>query len=204
VNLVCAGLVWSTETNGRLAGNHGWLVRVLSHFNGTGNRFGIMTINSNRVPARGAETCVLVCGIRDRDRAIDRDVVVIPENNELVQLQMASKRNRFLRNAFHQAAVTCDDIGVVVLEVGPEFGREFLFGNRHAHGIGNALTEWTGRGFNACGMAIFRMASGFRTNLAEILDLVDCHVRIAGEMQDRVEKHRAMTSRQNKPVAIWP
>ena len=122
--------------------------------------FRIVAVDGNRVPARGLETHVLVGRIRDRDRAVDRDVVVVPEDDQLVELQVAGKRDGFLADAFHEAAVADDRIGVVILQVGTEFVSQLAFGNRHADGIGNALAERAGGGLDAGGMAIFRVAGG--------------------------------------------
>ncbi len=58
-----------------------------------------------RVPAGRLEARDLVGGIGQRHRAVDRDVVVVPEDDQLVELQMAGKRDRLLADAFHQAAV---------------------------------------------------------------------------------------------------
>ena len=160
MNLVRAGLVWRTKTNCRLAGDHRWLVRFLGHLNCTGNRFRIVAINGNCVPARGAETGMLICGIGNRDRTIDRDVVVIPEQDQLVKLQMACERNSFLGDAFHQAAITGQHVSVVTLQVSAKLSRELLFGNSHADSIANALPKRSGRGFNPGCVTIFRVASG--------------------------------------------
>jgi hypothetical protein len=53
-------------------------------------------------------------------------------------------------------------------------------------------------------MAVFRMAGGGRAELAEILDLLERHVGVAEQMQQRVEQHRAVTGRQHEPVAVRP
>jgi hypothetical protein len=40
--------------------------------------------------------------------------------------------------------------------------------------------------------------------LAEIADLGDRHVGIAGQVQQTIKQHRAMTGRQHEPVAVGP
>ena len=54
------------------------------------------------------------------------------------------------------------------------------------------------------GLEIFRMSRGFRAELAEIPDLVERHLCIAGEIQQRIEQHRAVTGRKNEAVAVRP
>ena len=50
------------------------------------------------------------------------------------------------------------------------------FGQCHANGCGNALPKRAGCGFNARGMAVFRMTGRARPKLAEIFNFLDCHV----------------------------
>ena len=54
------------------------------------------------------------------------------------------------------------------------------------------------------GMAVFRMAGGLAAELAEALQLIQRHVGIAGEMQQRIEQHRAVAGRQHEAVAVRP
>ena len=46
-------------------------------------------------------------------------------------------------------------------------------GHGHADAGGDALTEGPGRGFDARGQAIFRMAGTFTTQLAKFFDVVE-------------------------------
>ena len=69
-----------------------------------------------------------------------------------------------MRNAFHQATVAEKHIGAMVDNrvSGPvEFGGKQFFGERHADGVGDALTERTRCGFHARRNAVFRMARCF-------------------------------------------
>ena len=54
------------------------------------------------------------------------------------------------------------------------------------------------------GVAAFGMAGGAAAELAEAFQLVERHVGIAGQMQQRVEQHRAVPGRQNEAVAVGP
>ena len=48
------------------------------------------------------------------------------------------------------------------------------------------------------------MSRGLRAELAEILDLVERHVLVAGEIQQRIQQHRAVAGRQDEAVAVRP
>ena len=73
---------------------------------------------------------------------------------------MAGQGDRFLADAFHQAAVAGDDIGVMIDQIVAETGSQHAFGQRHADGIGEALAQRAGGGLDAGRMAIFGMAGG--------------------------------------------
>ena len=64
--------------------------------------------------------------------AVDRDVVVVPEHDQLVELEMAGERDRLLADAFHQAAVAAQHLGVVIDEIVAERGVHDALGERHA------------------------------------------------------------------------
>src|SRR5258708_20670209 len=48
------------------------------------------------------------------------------------------------------------------------------------------------------------MARGLRAELTEALNLLDCHLRIAGEVEQRIEQHRAVAGGQHETVAVRP
>ena len=79
-------------------------------------------------------------------------------------------------DAFHQAAVAEKNIGVVIDDVQAVFiklfGKDF-FRQRHAHGVGNALPQRAGGGFDAVGVAVFGMTGGFAVQLAEVFQIVN-------------------------------
>ena len=204
VRLVGAGLGRRAEADGRLAGDHRRLVGMAGRLDGVGDRFGIVAVDVAGVPAGGLEAGDLVGVVGQRDRAVDRDVVVVPEDDQLVELEMAGKRDGFLGNAFHQAAVAGQHIGVVVDEVVAEGGVHDALAEREADRIGEALAERAGRRLDAGGMAVFGMAGGLRAQLAEMLDLVDGHVLVAGQIEQRIEQHRAVAGRQDEAVAVGP
>ena len=69
-----------------------------------------------------------------------------------------------MRNTFHQAAITHKGIGIVIDHVMArtvELRRKGFFGNRHAHGITDALPQRACGGFNTGGITVFGVAGGF-------------------------------------------
>ena len=117
---------------------------------------------------------------------------------------MTGERDRFLADAFHQVAVGGEHVGLVIDDAGAEFRRQMALGDRHADRVGEALAERAGGGLDAGRMAVFRMTGGDRAELAEALDLLDRHRRIAGEIEQRVEQHRAVAGREHEAVAVGP
>ena len=53
-------------------------------------------------------------------------------------------------------------------------------------------------------MAVLGVAGGAAAELAEALQLVERHVGVAGQMQQRIEQHRAVAGRQHEAVAVGP
>jgi hypothetical protein len=117
---------------------------------------------------------------------------------------MACKRNRFLADAFHQAAVAGKRIGVVLNQVGAELVGKLAFRHGHADSIADALAKRAGGGFDPGGVAIFRMAGGGRTQLAEILDVVERDVVVSEQVEQRIDQHRTVAGGQHKAVAVRP
>ena len=76
-------------------------------------------------------------------------------------------------------------------------------GQGHADRVGESLAQGTGGGFDPGALAELGVAGGGRVELAERLDVVDGDV-VTGQMQRRVEQHRAMAVGQHEPVAIGP
>ena len=109
-----------------------------------------------------------------------------------------------MADPFHQAAITGNDIGVVVNKAGAEFRGKMPFGHGHAHRIGKPLAKRPGGGFDSRCMAEFRMAGGDRPQLAEIADLRDGHIGMAGQVQQRIDQHRSVTGGQHKTVTVRP
>jgi hypothetical protein len=75
-----------------------------------------------------------------------------------------------------------DDPGAVIDEFAAKACSKMRFRHRHADGIREALPERAGCCLNAGGEEVLRVAGGFRTELAEVFDLLERHVFVAGEI----------------------
>ncbi len=208
VHVVGAGLVGRTLADDGLAADQGGLVAAgLGLLNRSFERNDVMAVDAgDHVPAVGFKALGGVVGIPVLDVTIDRDAVVVPEGDQLVELPGAGQRTGFVRNAFHHAAVAHEHIGVVVDDgvVGlVEFVGENFFRHRHADGIGNALAERTGGGFHAGRVAILGVTRRLGMQLTELLEVVHRQV-VAGQVQQCVNQHRAMAVRQHKAVTVRP
>ena len=65
----------------------------------------------------------LVDIVGQRGRAVDGDAVVVVQEDQLLELQMAGERERLMADAFHQVAVGAQHIGVVIDDILAEFAR---------------------------------------------------------------------------------
>ena len=158
------------------------------------------------VPAIGLEPGRRVVDEPGRHRAVDRDAVVVIDGDQLGQLPGAGQRAGFVADAFHQAPVAHQHIGVVV-DDGVAFavelrGQQFL-GQRHAHRVADALAQRAGGGLHTGRDADLGMTGGLAVQLAEILQLADRQV-VARQVQQRVNQHGGVTVRQHEAVAVEP
>ena len=92
----------------------------------------------------------------------------------------------------------------MVDDIGAETRREKTFGEREADRVGDALAERAGGRLDAGGVAVFGMTCGLGAELAELLQVIQRHVRIAGEIKQRIQQHRAVTGRQDEAIAVGP
>ncbi len=168
------------------------------------DRVGIVAVDAGRRPARRLEPLHLVDRIGQRQRAVDRDAVVVEQHDQLGELQVSGERDRLLADAFHQVAVGGEHIGVMVDDVVAELGGEMPLGDRHADRIAEPLAERPGGGLDARRDEVLRMTGRDRAELAEALDLLDRHLLVAEQMEQRVDQHRAVAGREHEAVAVGP
>ena len=104
------------------------------------------------LPTAGREALRGVIGHPAADRAVDRDAVVVIDADELSEPERTGERDRFVRDAFHEATVAEEDVGVVVDDVvarAVELRSHQPLGECHADRGGETLAERTGGGLDA-------------------------------------------------------
>src|SRR5262247_1559651 len=129
MTLLAAGLAGRTEPDGGLAGNQRGLARGARLLERVCDRTRIVPVNTRGGPAGRLEALHLVDRIRKRERTVDRDAVVVEQHDELVELEMPSKRDRLLADALHEVAVGGEYVRVVIDELATELGCEMSLGD---------------------------------------------------------------------------
>ena len=196
VAVFLALLVRRTEADGGLAADQGWQRALARGLDGGLDLFRIVAVDvADHLPVVGFEALGRVVGEPAFDFTVDGDAVVIVEGDQLAQAQGAGQGRDFMGNAFHHAAIAQEHIGLVIDDVVAgtvELRRQDFFRQGETHGIGQALAQRAGGGFHTRGVAEFRVARGTAVQLAEVLQVVDRQI-VAGQVQQRVDQHRAMT-----------
>ena len=119
---------------------------------------------------------------------------------------MTGDADQLLAHAFHQVAVGGDDIGVVIDDPGKR-AAIMRSRDREADRGRDALPQRAGGRLHARRAPIFRMPGRLRSDLPELLEVLDAQslrAADAGQKEQAVEQHAAVAARQDKPVAIGP
>ena len=172
------------------------------------------------VPAVGDEAGGDVFGERQRGVALDRDVVIVVNPAEVGELPVAGERGGLGRDAFHHVAVAAEGVDVEIdqfFEAGPiVMSGHPALGGGHADAVAGSLAERAGRGLDARGQPVLRVARAPAVELPEPLDLLERHRWLAqrlvvfadrldaGQVEQRIEQHRGMAGRQHEAVAVGP
>ena len=86
----------------------------------------------------------------------------------------------------------------------PNSAASMPLGHRHADRGRDALAERPGRGLDARRHDVFRVARRLGPSWRKRLSSSSVIARDAGEVEQRVEQHRAVAGRQHEAVAIGP
>ena len=84
MNFGCAAFGRSALPDNRFASDQRWLIGLLSAAQRIAHFARIMTIDLNHVPAAGFKALLLIGAVRNIDRAVNGDIVIIPHNNQLI------------------------------------------------------------------------------------------------------------------------
>ncbi len=169
-------------------------------------RLHVMAVDFHHMPLRHAKALRHVLADGQLGAAVVGDAVVVPQEDQLAQTQVAGQRNHFLAHTFLQAAVAYEGIRMVVHQPAAEAGVQVGLGHRHAEGVRDPLAQRAGGDFDAVGRSVrtLRVALTDRAQLAKAADLLDRKLRVAGQVQQGVHQHGAVTVGQHHPVAVEP
>ena len=196
----------SAFADGRLADDdRRFALRDTGHFDGGADLLHALAVDFDDVPAVGRETSADVFRQSDLRGAFDADAVVIIEENQIVQFQMAGKSAGFMGGAFHDAAVAADHIDLLVEQAvaRADGGLELLHADRHTDGGGETGSQRASRHFDAFRVAIFRMAWALAAPLTERLQIIDRQTEVE-QMQQRIDQHGAVARGEDETVAADP
>ncbi len=201
-------LVRCAEADDRFAANQRRTCAVRQRLlDGPRDRGAVVPIDAiDYLPAVCLESARGIVGKPPADLAVDRDLIVVIQTDELAEFQRAGERTGFVRYPLHQAAIAEEYPGPVIDDLVARTierrGKHFLC-ERHADCVGYALPERPGRGLDRQVAFAFRVARSPVTELAEVPDFVD-RQGITGQVQQAVKQHRAVTVRQHESIAVPP
>src|SRR3546814_16915587 len=90
------------------------------------------------MPAERPEARRLVVAHGERGRPVDRDRIVVPQDDQARQAQMPGQRGGLLADALHQAADDGDRVGVVIDDLG-EIGRATCWERECLDGVNSVV-----------------------------------------------------------------
>ena len=156
------------------------------------------------VPAVRREALGDVVAVGELGVAVDGDVVVVVDADQVAEAEVAGERRRLVADALHEAAVAGDDERVVVDRRRRRSGRA---GCRSAMAMPTALAKpWPSGPVVTSTPAVWRglgVPGRARLPLAERLDVVELEA-VAGEVQHRVLQDRGVAVGQHEAVAVGP
>ena len=158
------------------------------------------------LPAVGGEALFGVVAARQIGAAVDRDAVVVEEADQLAQLEVTGVAGRFVRDAFHEAAVAGHEVRVVIDDVmtrAVERRGQMRLGHGETDRVGDALSERAGGRFHARRVMHLGVPRREALPLPEPLDLGQRQV-VPRHVQRAVQQHRGMAHRQHEAVAVGP
>ncbi len=157
------------------------------------------------VPAIGLKPGTGIVAEGERGVALDRDVVVVVEADQLAELRVSGERGGFVGDAFHHVAVAGDEVDVMVYDllVAVEHRPHVRLGHRHANRVANPLAQRSSRRLDAGSVAELGMAGRLALPLPKLLQVIECEL-VAGEIEHAVQQHRCVPRRQHEAITIQP
>jgi hypothetical protein len=161
------------------------------------------------VPAVGLVALADVLGEGDVGVVLDRDPVVVVDQDQVAQPLGAGQRRGLAADALLQVAVRGEAPDVVVEQalalggVGVEQAPLAAGGHRHTDRVAHALAERAGGGLDARGVPVLGVAGGPRAPGAQRLQVLELQA-VAGEEELDVEGQAGVAHREHEPVPAQP
>lgn len=151
-------LVQGAETNGGLELDKGGLVSDgLGLLDGSLNGLEVVVtvLDGEDLPTVGLVSLGDILSKGDGSVTVNGDLVVVPDGDQVAELEVASERAGLARDTLHQAAIAEEDVGVVVDEVETglvEDSSGVSLGNGQTNSVGDALTKRASGNLNTRGV----------------------------------------------------
>ncbi len=130
-------------------------------------------------------------------------MVVVVDDDEPTEALAAGQGGGLVTDALGQAAITGDDVDVVVAQLGPEAGSEVAFGHGHADPVGQTLAERARGDLDAGGVTGLGVPRRGRVPLAELAQVLEFET-LAGQVEHRVVQDRGVASGEDETIAVRP
>ena len=166
----------------------------------------IVRIGAPDLPPVGLEAPGDVLGEGEPGVALDRDVVVVVEVDEVPEPPVTGERGGLGGHAFHQVAVAHDAEHAVARgteRARAEARRQHPGGECHPDPVSESLPERTRGGLDSRGEPELGVARRAAAEPTEPLQLLERQV-VAREMEQGVEQHRTVSRREHEAVAVGP
>ena len=167
----------------------------------------VAVVDALGVPLVGVESLEDVLAPGHARGAVELDVVVVPEVDELAEAQVPGQRRRLRRDALLEIAVGHDRVDAMIddLVARPvELVGQPALGDRHPDAVREALAERAGGRLDARREAVLGVARRPRAPLAEALEVVERDV-VAGQVEDASRAaSTGVPGRQHEAVAVGP
>ncbi len=165
-----------------------------------------MAIDGLHLPVQGLKTEGRVFALRLIRHSIERHVVRIVDQNQVIKALMSGKGDGFQGYALLHAPIAGQGDHVMIenrMLRSIEVRFQHLASYRHTHGVADTLPQRTSGGLNPRRVMKLGMAGGLAVELTERFDVGQRQI-VATQVEPRIEKHGAVSGRENKTVAVNP
>ena len=202
-------LVGSAVADGGLTDDQSGTSVALLSFSQSGVALGgvIGVGNAEHTPVVGFETGFHIFGESKIGGTFDGDGVVIVEDDQIIQFQVSCQRSGLTGATFHHAAVTGNDVDLLVSETGfikTGVSTKVFESHSHTHCRGKSAAQGTGGHVDTGGVTEFRMTGSQAAPLTELLDLFHGHAFVVEKVEQTVDQHGAVSGREDETVTSDP